>query len=78
MTITVAVSEAKSQLSELLRRVEGGEEVVIRRGARPVARLVPERPAGVAPPGALRGRIVVSDDFDEPLAEFDAYRVDRP
>lgn len=78
MTTTVPVGEAKSQLSGLLRRVEGGEEIVIRRGARSIARLVPERPTGVAPPGALRGRIVVSDDFDEPLGEFDAYRSDRP
>ena len=77
MTATVPVSEAKSQLSELLRRVEGGEEIVIRRGSRSVARLVPERPVGIAPPGALRGRIVVADDFDEPLEEFDAHRGDH-
>ena len=37
---------------------------------------VPERPAGVAPPGVLRGRIIVSDDFDELLEEFDDYRSD--
>lgn len=78
MTVTVPVSEAKSQLSELLRRVESGEEIIIRRGSRSIARLVPEQPTRVAPPGALRGRIVMADDFDEPLEEFDAYRSDHP
>lgn len=74
MTLTVPVSEAKSQLSELLRRVEGGEEIVIRRGARSIARLVPELPSGIAPPGALSGRITIAEDFDAPLEDFDAYR----
>jgi prevent-host-death family protein len=38
---TVTVQEAKTQLSALLHAVEDGEEVEIRRGSRPVARLVP-------------------------------------
>jgi prevent-host-death family protein len=41
MAITVKVGEAKTRLSELLARVESGEEVVIARGNDPVARLVP-------------------------------------
>ncbi|MBI1868402.1 MAG: type II toxin-antitoxin system prevent-host-death family antitoxin [Methylocystis sp.] len=41
MSITVKVGEAKTRLSELLARVEAGEEVVIMRGNQPVARLVP-------------------------------------
>lgn len=76
MTATVPVGEAKSQLSELLRRVEGGEEIIIRRGSRSIARLVPERPTRIAAPGALSGRIRMSDDFDAPLEDFDGYRVD--
>jgi prevent-host-death family protein len=40
---TVTTHEAKTQLSKLLAEVEAGEEVVISRGARPVARLVPVR-----------------------------------
>jgi prevent-host-death family protein len=39
LTITVKIGEAKTRLSELLARVEAGEEVVIQRGAEPIARL---------------------------------------
>ena len=39
MTITVKVSEAKTHLSDLLAKVEAGEEVIIARGAAPIARL---------------------------------------
>jgi prevent-host-death family protein len=42
MMITVGVAEAKTQLSTLLDRVAGGEEVVITRHGKPIARLVPE------------------------------------
>lgn len=41
MTVTVGAFEAKTHLSELLARVEGGEEVTITKHGRPVARLVP-------------------------------------
>jgi prevent-host-death family protein len=40
MTLTVKVGEAKTHLSELLAKVEAGEDVVIARGNEPVARLV--------------------------------------
>jgi len=60
------ISEAKAQLSALIRRVEEGEEVVIGRGGRPVARLVPfDRGAERRKPGALKGRIRIAPDFDE-------------
>lgn len=39
MTITVKVGEAKTHLSALLAKVEAGEEVVIARGAEPIAKL---------------------------------------
>jgi prevent-host-death family protein len=67
---TVPLSEAKTRLSELIRRVEAGEQIVIRRGRTPVARLVPERATRVKPPGALRGRVEIAPDFDLPLPEF--------
>lgn len=41
MGVSVTTHEAKTHLSRLLARVEAGEEVVIRRGSKPVARLVP-------------------------------------
>jgi len=63
----VSVYDAKAQLSKLLGRVEAGEEIVISRHGRPVARLVPlaeRRPGRLA--GAWKDRgIVVPDDFDE-------------
>jgi len=65
----VNIHQAKTQLSQLLHVVEQGEEVVIARAGVPIARLVgwqaPARP--VAEPGAMRGQIELSDDFDVPL-----------
>ena len=64
--------EAKSQLSKLVELAEGGEEVVIQRSGRPVARLVAteqRRPVADAF-GTLRGEIELTDDFDELPAEF--------
>ena len=74
MSDAVPLNEAKTRLSELIRRVEAGEEIVIRRGSTPVARLVPEPAGRIQPPGALRGRITIAEDFDAPLAEFDEFR----
>lgn len=62
----VNVHEAKTHFSRLLARVEAGEEIVLGRAGKPVARLVPYRPSR-APrqPGALRGQIRIADDFDD-------------
>jgi prevent-host-death family protein len=53
MTDQVNVQDAKTRLSELLVRVEGGEEIVIARGGKPIARLspyvVPLREVGFLP-----------------------------
>jgi prevent-host-death family protein len=70
MSRTVNVHEAKTQLSRLLERVSGGEEIVISKAGRPVARLVPvgERPER-RKPGSASGRVVVGEDFDAPLPE---------
>jgi prevent-host-death family protein len=66
----VNVYEAKTQLSRLLDRAQDGEEIVITRHGRPVARLGPVRvAAGPRKLGRLRGRIRMSADFDAPLAE---------
>ncbi|MCY4486364.1 MAG: type II toxin-antitoxin system Phd/YefM family antitoxin [Deltaproteobacteria bacterium] len=64
----VTVREAKTHLSRLLREIVEGEEVVITRFGRPVARLVPiEEDHPVF--GVDEGRFVVPDDFDEPQDE---------
>lgn len=62
----VNIYEAKTQLSKLIARVEAGEEIVISRNGRPAARLVPVTTRS-APrvPGALKGQIVIHDDFDD-------------
>lgn len=68
----VTVTEAKTQLSSLIERVTEGEEIVIRRGQRPVAKLVRyDEPPVRRQLGALRGQIWMSDDFDEPDEEIE-------
>lgn len=65
--VSVGVHQAKTQLSDLLRRVEAGEEIEIRRGQRPLARLVPIAHSGRRTFGYDIGSFTVPDDFDEPL-----------
>ena len=63
----VGVHEAKTHFSRLLREVEAGTEVVILRGGKPVARLVPLRARAARILGTDRDVLVVPDDFDAPL-----------
>lgn len=69
----VTVQEAKTQLSQLLRRVEAGEEIVIRRGREPVAMLVraPARSGRRQIWADLRGEM--AEDFDELPEDFEPY-----
>ena len=63
--MVINVYEAKTKLSELLERTSRGEEFVLGRAGRPVARLVPYRPQrNPRLPGRLAGRITVAPDFD--------------
>lgn len=64
---TVNVQEAKTRLSELLTRVERGEEIVVARAGTPVARLVPVDTSWRRPFGFLS--FEVPDEFFEPLPE---------
>ena len=58
--------EAKTHLSRLLERVENGEEIVVARGRRPIARLVPFRERREPRvPGLWRGRVRIARDFDQ-------------
>ena len=66
---TVNIHQAKTQLSRLLTEVEGGEEVVIARNGKPVARLVGYERRGKRRFGALAGLIAVDDSFFDPLPE---------
>lgn len=67
--VDVGIHEAKTHLSELLRRVEGGEEVVIRRGGHAVARIVAVRPDRTRQIGRDSGAFTVPEDFDASLPD---------
>jgi prevent-host-death family protein len=72
---TVTIHAAKTTLSRLLARVEAGEEIVLARGKRPVARLVPFQPVPSKRRfGAMRGIVTVGPDFFEPLPEDELAR----
>jgi len=63
----INIHEAKTHLSRLLDRVASGEEIIIAKSGRPVARLLPveRKPERVA--GTHKDVILLSDDFDAPL-----------
>lgn len=67
----VNIHAAKTHLSRLIERVEGGEEILIARGGRPVARLVPlaarTNPRRL---GIWEGQVWIAPDFDEPIPEL--------
>lgn len=68
MGTTVNVQEAKTRLSELLRRVEDGEDVIIARGGKPIAHLGPVQPRRPQF-GALIDGLTVPDEFFDDLPE---------
>jgi prevent-host-death family protein len=75
---TVTIEEAQAKLSELIDHVAPGEEVVIMRGEKPVARLLAEAQTEAKPPrpgpGALKGWITyMAPDFDAPLDDMKEY-----
>ena len=63
--------EAKTNLSALVERAAAGEEIIIAKAGRPLARLVPlaAKPEGDRPLGLMRGQIWIGDDFDDPLPQ---------
>ena len=67
--LIVNVHQAKTQLSRLLARVEGGEEIVIARRGEPVARLVACKPRSRRQPDVLKGKVILPDNFFDPLPE---------
>ena len=67
--VIVNVSQAKARFSQLISRVEAGDEVLITRRGKPVARLVACKPRKKRLPGRLKGKVVIPDDFFDPLPE---------
>lgn len=67
-TCTVTIHEAKTHLSRLLQQVSNGEEVIIARGSKPIARLVSiGEIKGRRQPGSLKGKLSVGPEFFESL-----------
>ncbi|MEM7801073.1 MAG: type II toxin-antitoxin system prevent-host-death family antitoxin [Chloroflexota bacterium] len=68
----VNVHEAKTQLSKLLVRVANGEEIIIARAGEPIAILSPfKKQLKERTPGKDGGSVIIHDNFDDPLPEFD-------
>jgi prevent-host-death family protein len=77
----VNIHSAKTHLSRLVAEVAAGEEIVIAKAGKPVARLVPFEPRREPrQPGLLKGQIWISEDFEDPLPEeiMAAFRGERP
>jgi prevent-host-death family protein len=67
---TVTIHTAKTTLSQLVARVEGGEEIILARGNVPIAKIVPYQPVvSKRRFGALRGVVSVGPEFFEPLPD---------
>jgi prevent-host-death family protein len=74
MSITVNMHEAKTNLSQLVKRAETGEDILIARNGHPVARLsaiTPEKPQ--IPWDIFKGELRMLDDFDDPVEEMKDY-----
>ena len=68
----VTIHTAKTTLSQLLARVEAGEEIILARGKEPIAKLVPFHPSPIRRQfGALRGVVSLGPDFFAPLDDTD-------
>jgi prevent-host-death family protein len=74
MSESVNVYEAKTHLSQLLDRAAAGEEIVIARAGRPVARLVALAEPGIQrrKPGGWQGKVRIGPDFDELPSDIEA------
>lgn len=60
--------EAKTALSKLVDRAAGGEEIIIAKAGKPLARLIPlPSPRKKREPGGWEGQVKISEDFDAPL-----------
>ena len=70
---TVTAFDAKTRFGELLERVSKGEEVVITRDGKEVAKLVPELPWGVPIAGRAKGMLIIHAEDDEHLKDFAEY-----
>jgi len=73
---TVTLEEAQAKLSQLIGKLQPGEEIIITSGNQAVARLIgePKQPRQPRKPGTLKGTVLyIAPDFDAPLEDFKEY-----
>jgi len=77
---SINIHEAKTHLSRLVDRVAAGEEIIVAKAGKPMAKLVPYRAdTGLRQPGYWRGQVEIRDDFDAlPDDIASAFRGERP
>lgn len=75
MSYQLNLYDAKARLSALVEEAAAGAEIIIAKGGKPKAKLVPLRQAGRRKPGSAKGKIQIAADFDAPLpdAMLDAF-----
>ena len=70
MAVQVNIYDAKTTFSKLIKKAIAGEEIVIARAGKPVAKLVPfQKLCRDREPGSAEGKIIISEDFDAPLPD---------
>ncbi len=72
---TITVEEAQARLSQLVHQLAPGEEILITEGQRPMAKLVGQCAVSREPrrPGSARGKLIILEEDDEHLKDFEAY-----
>lgn len=70
MQFQINIHEAKTNFSKLLKRVLAGEEIIIAKAGKPIAKLVPfSNKAKKRIPGSAKGKFTMSGDFNAPLPD---------
>ena len=69
MAKPVNIHAARTHFSRLVKRAANGEEIIIAKAGKPVARLMPLAAPARRRPGLLKGKIKIAEDFDAPLPE---------
>src|SRR5262245_7246855 len=75
MMSTVTIEEAQAKLSEIIDKLEPGEELIITRNNQPIAKLVGQRHPAHRPrqPGSAKGKLIILAEDDEHLKDFKEY-----
>lgn len=69
--MTLNLYEAKTQLSSLVDKAAAGEEIIIAKNGKPMAKLVPVQQRRLRKPGRFKGKIWMSKDFDAPMPDIE-------